>query len=160
MRLLKHPRLIRQEPFSYTAMASLHGHLSQAKPRAVRPVLPTTTRVCTDGRGAGTSCTHGQARRHSSGKVWGIITTNSASDSFTTGQWPSHYSRGKDRRALSQPTPHQTPSPQVRGPPTSAFPIGMLPKLGCHRRKTAKPGPSLRKVCHAVLSRFSISDSL
>ena len=27
MRLLKHPRLIRQEPFSYTAMASVHGHL-------------------------------------------------------------------------------------------------------------------------------------
>ena len=90
---------------------------------------------------------------------------------------------GKGHRALSQPTPHQTPSPQVSGPHITAgkrsqgiittnsasdslttgqgpslqstFPIGMLPKLGCHRRKTAKPGPSLRKVCHAVLSRFS-----
>ena len=98
------------------------------KPRAVWPVLPTTTRVCTDGRGAGTSCTHGQANVTAGKRSQGIITTNSASDSFTTGQGPSLQ---------------------------STFPIGMLPKLGCHRRKTAKPGPSLRKVCHAVLSRFS-----
>ena len=35
------------------------------------------------------------------------------------------------------------------------FPIRMLPKLGHHRRKTTIPGPSLRKVCYAVLSHFS-----
>ena len=97
-------------------------------PRAVRPVLPTTTRIWTDGRGRGTSCTHGQANVPARKRSQGIITTNSASDSLTTGQWPSFQ---------------------------STFPIRMLPKLGCHRRKSTKPGPSLRKVCHAVLSRFS-----
>ena len=58
------------------------------KPRAVRPVLPTTTHICTDGRGRGTSCTHGQANVPARKRWQDIITT----------------------------TLHQTPLPQVRGP--------------------------------------------
>ena len=95
------------------------------KPRAVRPVLPTTTHICTDGRGRGASCTHGQANVPARKRLRDIITT-------TLHRLLHHRSRA-----------------------LSPFPIRMLPKLGHHRRKTTIPGPSLRKVCHAVLSRFS-----
>ena len=115
VRLLKHPRLIRQEPFPYTAMASLHGHLNnKAKSCLASPAYHHTRLYRWQRRRDQLHPWTGQ--RHSREKVTGHYHNQLRIRLLHHRSVALTLQPGKDRRALSQPTPHQTPSPQVRGP--------------------------------------------